>query len=219
MQKEMLKDILKEIAIIDKITEQKGSVESALMDEISKRAIFQCMINIAEDIKRLNDETKAIFQEKDINFLKRTRNFTAHDHKKTNLKVINNNIKYEIKRIKEAILRVFENEKTKQAQEQVTIQDSVAYKKARLNSIKKSFIGLFSYMVVLFLIFFFYLLYKGKARLSMMDMILFLIFMGVFVLFGITAYVLNKREREVEGAIEGENSYNKEKDESLTTSV
>lgn len=198
MQIELLKDILKEISIIDKITAEKGSVGTALMDEISKRAIFQCMINIAEDIKRLDDETRAIFQEKDINFLKRTRNFTAHDHKKTNLKVINNNIKYEIKRIKEAILRIFENDKIKQAQEQVKIQDSIASKKARLKSIKKSFLGLFSYMVVLFFIFFFYFLYKGKAGVNMTDIILLLSFMGVFVLFGITAYVLNKREKEVE---------------------
>ncbi|SUX41149.1 hypothetical protein [Campylobacter upsaliensis] len=65
MRQEILKDILKEIKIIKSIIKDKGSINAALMDEISKRAIFQSITNIAVDMhEKLDDETRAIFKKK-----------------------------------------------------------------------------------------------------------------------------------------------------------
>lgn len=207
MRQEILKDILKEIKIIKSIIKNKGSINTALMDEISKRAIFQSITNIAVDMhEKLDDETRTIFQEKDLKFSKDTRNFIAHNNKATNLKVVRNFINFELVRIEKAISAVFQKEQS--------VNSSISSNKnpySNFFKLKKSFIALFSYIVALFFIFCGYLLIKGINHIGGIDIAILLCFIPVFILFGIVAAILRKREKEfIDTAKEAKTTENKE---------
>lgn len=213
---EILKDIFKEIQIIKSIIKGKGSVNAALMDEISKRAIFQSITNIAVDMhEKLDDETRAIFQEKDLKFSKDTRNFIAHNNKATNLKVVRNFINFELVRIEKAISLVFQKEQN--------ISPSASSNQnpySNFFKLKKSFVKLFSYIVALFFIFCGYLFIKDIRDISGIDIAIWLCFIPVFILFGVTAVILRKREKSLNATKEeAKRAENKENQQNGSISI
>ncbi|WP_115631409.1 hypothetical protein [Campylobacter upsaliensis] len=102
-----------------------------------------------------------------------------------------NFINFELVRIEKAISAVFQKEQS--------VNSSISSNKnpySNFFKLKKSFIALFSYIVALFFIFCGYLLIKDIKHIGGIDIAILLCFIPVFILFGIAATVLRKREKE-----------------------
>ena len=111
---ERVKLIKKKIEFINKIIEQKGSIELALEDEINSRAsILMHLISIAEQFDKLikNGEVEILsnFDKQDIKGSYDLRNYIAKDFEGVNLYIVEDVIKNRLPEILKSVNKILKD--------------------------------------------------------------------------------------------------------------
>jgi len=108
---ERVKLIKKKIEFINKIIEQKGSIELALEDEINSRAsILMHLISIADKlIKNGEVEILSNFDKQDIKGSYDLRNYIAKDFEGVNLYIVEDVIKNRLPEILKSVNKILKD--------------------------------------------------------------------------------------------------------------
>ena len=88
MSKARIETVLKYIDDIEYIVSNYGSVVSTLEDRIGKHSLLMCLMQIGENLNKLNSSSQEI--QKAAQGAYAVRNFIAHDYEGINLALIEN---------------------------------------------------------------------------------------------------------------------------------
>jgi uncharacterized protein with HEPN domain len=98
MSKARIETILKYIDDIDYIVSTYGSVVSTLEDRIGKHSLLMCLMQIGENLNKLNSSNEEIIKASQGSYA--VRNFIAHDYEGVNLALIENIVRNLLKPLK-----------------------------------------------------------------------------------------------------------------------
>lgn len=98
MSKARIETILKYIDDIDYIVSTYGNVVSTLEDRIGKHSLLMCLMQIGENLNKLNSSNEEIIKATQGSYA--VRNFIAHDYEGVNLALIENIVRNLLKPLK-----------------------------------------------------------------------------------------------------------------------
>lgn len=107
MSKARIETILKYIDDIEYIVSNYGGVVATLEDRIGKYSLLMCLMQIGENLNKLNSTNKNIEEAKLGSYA--VRNFIAHDYEGVNLDLIENIVRNLLKPLKLELLKELEN--------------------------------------------------------------------------------------------------------------
>jgi uncharacterized protein with HEPN domain len=108
-----LKSIQQKIKDIYKIIDRHKSITKSLDDFEGQPAILMLIVAISEQFTKLvkvNSNILKNFDELDIKGITRVRNYIAHDYDGINLPIIEDDLRYNMPRIKEIIDQILKEE-------------------------------------------------------------------------------------------------------------